>query len=116
MPISRYAASRRWSMANTALVVGATGIVGRAPAGLLAEDSWTVAGLQRNATAQDGVTPVLADLQDRSSLGALKDLRSSHVFISTWARQATEAKNIQVNRAMVRNLLDALRPAGTVRH
>ena len=38
------------------------------------------------------------------------------VFIATWSRQASEAENIRVNAAMVRNLLDALRPAGSVRH
>jgi nucleoside-diphosphate-sugar epimerase len=38
------------------------------------------------------------------------------VFITTWSRQATEAENIRVNAAMVRNLLDGLRPAGIVRH
>jgi nucleoside-diphosphate-sugar epimerase len=38
------------------------------------------------------------------------------VFITTWARQATEAENIRVNAAMVRNLLDGVRPAATVRH
>jgi hypothetical protein len=38
------------------------------------------------------------------------------VLITTWSRQATEAENIRVNAAMVRNLLDGLRSAGTVRH
>jgi nucleoside-diphosphate-sugar epimerase len=38
------------------------------------------------------------------------------VFFSSWLRQATEAENIRVNAAMVRNLLDALRPAISVRH
>jgi nucleoside-diphosphate-sugar epimerase len=104
-------------MTNAALVVGATGIVGSATAQLLVESGWKVAGLQRKSTAQNGVTPVAADLLDKSSLGAaLANLRPSHVFLSTWTRQATEAQNIQVNGAMVRNLLDALRPAGTVRH
>src|SRR6185312_14935015 len=32
------------------------------------------------------------------------------------SRQANEAENIRVNAAMVRNLFDALRPAGTLRH
>jgi nucleoside-diphosphate-sugar epimerase len=104
-------------MTNTALVIGATGIVGSATSGLLAETGWQVAGLARQPTAQDGVTSVTADLQDGPSLAAaLADVRPNHVFISTWARQATEAENIRVNSAMVRNLLDALRPAGTVRH
>jgi nucleoside-diphosphate-sugar epimerase len=38
------------------------------------------------------------------------------VFIATWSRQNSEAENIRVNGAMVRNLLDALRAAGSVRH
>ncbi|MGY3076766.1 nucleoside-diphosphate-sugar epimerase [Bradyrhizobium sp. LM6.10] len=35
---------------------------------------------------------------------------------STWLRQKTEAENILVNSVMVRNLLDALSSAGSVRH
>src|SRR5262245_22475150 len=47
---------------------------------------------------------------------AVANARPTYVFITTWARQANEAENIRVNGAMVRNLLDALRPAETVRH
>jgi hypothetical protein len=66
---------------------------------------------------QPGVISIAADLQDASSLmNALANVGPSHVFISTWARQANEAENIRVNGAMVRNLLDALRPAETIRH
>jgi nucleoside-diphosphate-sugar epimerase len=76
-----------------------------------------VAGLARLPAAQPGVISVAADLLDASSLtGALANLRPSHVFISAWLRQANEAENIRINSAMVRNLLDALRPAQTVRH
>jgi nucleoside-diphosphate-sugar epimerase len=104
-------------MTNTALVVGTTGIVGSAAARLLVNEGWKVYGLARKPTAQDGVTPVGADLQDPASVtAALAAVKPSHVFISTWARQATEAQNIAVNSAMVRHLLAALRPAGSVRH
>jgi nucleoside-diphosphate-sugar epimerase len=104
-------------MTNNALVVGATGIVGGAILRLLREKGWKVAGLNRSPATQEGVTFVSADLQDGASVNrALANLRPSHVFISTWARRATEAENIQVNRAMMRNLLDALHPMGTVRH
>ena len=34
----------------------------------------------------------------------------------SWLRQATEAENIRVNAGMVRNLLDAVRGSGSVRH
>jgi nucleoside-diphosphate-sugar epimerase len=102
---------------TSALIVGSTGIVGDATARRLKEDGWTVAGLSRKPVAQDGVSSIVADLQDKSSLiAALKSLRPTHVFISTWSRQATEVENTRVNRAMVHNLLAALRPASTVRH
>jgi nucleoside-diphosphate-sugar epimerase len=60
---------------------------------------------------------VAADLLDPESLRvALQSLRPTDVFINAWLRQATEAENIKVNRAMVRNVLDALAPAGSVKH
>ncbi|WP_424631300.1 SDR family oxidoreductase [Bradyrhizobium sp. SYSU BS000235] len=104
-------------MSNKALVVGASGIVGSATGALLNENNWQVWGLARKPVKQDGVTPVAADLLDPASLGsALSSLAPSHVFISTWLRQATEAENIRVNAAMVRNLLDAVRGSKSVRN
>ncbi len=104
-------------MTNTALIVGASGIVGSAATSLLVEKGWQVAGLARKAAEQAGVTSVRADLLDPDSLDtALGGIRPTHVFIATWSRQATEAENIRVNAAMVRNLLNALRPARTLRH
>lgn len=104
-------------MAKTALVVGASGIVGSATAACLVKEGWTVFGVARRPTGQEGVQPVLADLQDaEGTKAALAALRPDLVFIATWARQETEAKNIRVNAAMVRNLLDGVRPAGSVRH
>jgi len=101
-------------MAKTALVVGASGIVGGATAVLLAERGWTVHGFARRPGAQPGVRPVAADLQDAdATAAALRDLNPDAVFITTWARQNSEAENIRVNGAMVRNLLDGLpKPTG----
>ncbi|MCJ2053394.1 SDR family oxidoreductase [Methylobacterium sp. J-070] len=104
-------------MSNTALIVGASGIVGSATAALLHREGWTVAGLARHPVRQDGVEPVAGDLQDPASLErALADLAPTHVVLATWQRRPTEAEMIRVNRAMVENLLDALRPKGSVRH
>ena len=101
-------------MAKTALVAGVSGIVGSATAQLLLEQGWVVHGLARGATGQAGVQPVLADLQDaQATATALRDLQPDAVFITTWLRQDSEAENIRVNSAMVRNLLDALpKPVG----
>jgi len=104
-------------MTQTALVVGASGIVGSAITQLLLENNWQVAALSRSPSKAEGVIPVAADLQDPASVNAaLAELKPTHVFITTWSRQATEAENIRVNAAMVRNVLDAVRPAGSVKH
>jgi nucleoside-diphosphate-sugar epimerase len=105
-------------MAGSALVVGASGIVGNNLVRHLRRQGRQVYGLARRPPANiDGMQPVAADLLDPASLRrALQGLRPTDVFISTWLRQKTEAENIRVNSAMVRNLLDALSPGGSVRH
>ncbi|WP_267433413.1 SDR family oxidoreductase [Sphingomonas sp. GM_Shp_1] len=101
-------------MTKTALVVGASGIVGSATAKLLVEQGWDVHGLARRPREQNGVRPVAADLQDATATAeALRVLNPDAVFITTWLRQDSEAENIRVNGAMVRNLLDGLpKPKG----
>ena len=105
-------------MKRTALIAGVTGIGGNHLARELLANGWDVIGLSRRAP-QDlpGVRHVAADLLDPAALGAaLKDIAPTHVFITTWMRQDTEAKNIRVNAALVRNLLDALSPQKSLRH
>ena len=105
-------------MTQKALVVGATGITGSALIQQLLQDGWEVHGLARNPAALPaGVHGVSADLRDaQATRAALAGLHPTHVFITTWSRQANEAENIRVNAAMVRHLLDALQPAGSVQH
>lgn len=104
-------------MTKTALVVGASGIAGGALSAELAADGWSVLGLSRRPTGQTGVVPVVADLHDPvATHAALADVRPDAVFFTTWARQDTEAENIRVNAAMVRTVLDAVRPAASVSH
>jgi nucleoside-diphosphate-sugar epimerase len=103
---------------QTALVVGATGIVGLNLADHLAgQGQWMVYGLARKPSSLSGVRSIAADLLSPETLKtALDGLHPTHVFITTWQRQPTEAENIKVNSAMVRNLLDALSGAGSVQH
>lgn len=104
-------------MAKTALVVGASGIAGGAAASLLIEQGWQVLGLARRPATLPGLIPVVADLNDpAATAGALAGARPDAVFLTTWSRQATEADNFRVNAAMVRTVLDAVRPDATVRH
>ncbi|MBO1079021.1 SDR family oxidoreductase [Roseomonas haemaphysalidis] len=103
---------------NTALIVGASGITGSNLAQALIAEGWTAYGLARRPdTGLAGLRPVAADLLQPEALrAALAEVAPSHVFITTWMRNATEAENIRVNGAMVRNLLDALSPKRSVRH
>jgi nucleoside-diphosphate-sugar epimerase len=105
-------------MKRTALVVGVTGIGGNRTARQLLANGWDVVGLSRRPP-QDlpSVRHVAADLLDPAALAAaLATVSPTHVFITTWMRQDTEAENIRVNAALVRNLLDALSPKKSVRH
>ena len=105
-------------MARTAVVAGVSGIGGSYTARELLARGWTVYGLARRPPAGiPGLLPVAADLLDPAGLrAAVADIAPTHVFITTWMRQATEADNIRVNAGMVRNLLDALSSKGSLRH
>jgi nucleoside-diphosphate-sugar epimerase len=106
------------SSAKRALVVGSTGIVGRSLASMLARAGWTTFGLSRSASVElRGVANLRADLLDPAALAqAVADVRPSFVAITAWMRRDSEAENIQVNSAAVRNVLAALEPAKSVEH
>ena len=105
-------------MAPKALIAGITGIVGSNLARTLVAAGWQVDGLARRATyTPEGVRPLSADLLDPTSLSeALHGSQPTHVFLTTWLRQPTEAENIRINGTMVRNLLTAVEPLGSVQH
>lgn len=105
-------------MKKHALIAGVSGIIGRHLAEhLSACGGWTVSGISRNAeNLPAGVHSITADLMDRGALSkALADVTPTHVYITTWSRQATEAENCKVNGAMVENLMAAIAGKG-VRH
>ncbi|MFV8358919.1 SDR family oxidoreductase [Flavobacterium sp. LS1P3] len=105
-------------MENIALVVGATGITGSNLAEKLIAKGWTTFGLARNPRKDiENLHPVAADLLDLENLKtALKDISPTHIYITTWMRQDSEAENIRVNSLMVRNLLEALSAKKSVQH
>jgi nucleoside-diphosphate-sugar epimerase len=105
-------------MDKTALIIGATGIVGSTLAEHLIASGWRTYGLARHpAEGVAGLRPIAADLRDPTALsGALASVAPTHVFFTTWSRQPTEAENIAVNGAMMRNLLEALRPRRSIEH
>ncbi|WP_303311253.1 SDR family oxidoreductase [Hymenobacter sp. BT730] len=105
-------------MDKIALIVGASGIIGSNLARELLAQGWTTYGLSRTPKDEvPGLRPVAADLLDPASLEtALADVAPTHVFITSWMRQDTEAENIRVNSALVRNILAALASKQSVQH
>jgi nucleoside-diphosphate-sugar epimerase len=105
-------------MKQTALIVGVSGMAGRNLADLLiAERNWTIYGMARHPGQRDGVIAVAVDLQDAVAVrSALENVKPTHIFLTTWLRQPTEAENIRVNAGMVRNVLDAVSQAKSTQH
>jgi len=98
-----------------ALVVGATGVVGRRLAEYIdGLDSWEVVGLSRRAAiAGDRVLRISVDLSNREETeAALRHLDDvTHIFYEARFDHAEgEAESIEVNTAMFRNLIDAIVP------
>lgn len=100
------------------LVVGASGIAGQATVRhLMAQDRDVVALSRGRNPVPDAVRRVAADLLDLDALAAAVDgIRPSAVVFTAWMRQQTEAENIAVNGAALRNLLEVAGAPGTVRH
>lgn len=101
-------------MTRHALIVGATGIAGSNLAEhLVALGGWEISGLSRSQSPIAAVKTLSCDLTSAASVAAaLEGVRPTHVFITAWSRQETEEKNCEVNGAIVRNVLDALKGRG----
>ncbi|WP_437889947.1 SDR family oxidoreductase [Phytobacter sp. V91] len=97
-------------MQKQALIVGISGVIGRALAAKLNAEGWNVVGLSRGRGAiPEGCTSLVADLTDASAVkAALQSIKPDALFFSVWARQENEKANIRVNGTMVKNVIEAL--------
>lgn len=97
-------------MQKQALIVGISGVIGRALAETLQQAGWQVTGLSRGRGAiPQGCESLTADLTSGEAVNAaLADRRFDAVYFSVWARQASEKENIRVNGTMVDNVIAAL--------
>ena len=106
-------------MSGRALVVGATGISGGNVAQRLLADGWQVLGLSRRPAgsrrSESRRWPPTSRTPRRSPRPCAASA-PTHVFFTTWSRQATEAENCDVNGRMLQNLLDATAAEKSVRH
>ena len=99
-----------------ALVMGVTGVVGRALArNLQAHPDWEVIGVSRRPPANAGYRVVGVDLMDpvdcRDKLRALSSI--THIFYCARASHTMTVKEpIEENVSMLRNVIDAMESAG----
>ncbi|WNN49545.1 SDR family oxidoreductase [Siccibacter colletis] len=97
-------------MQKQALIVGISGVIGRALAEKLQHEGWQVTGLSRGrSAAPEGCRSLTADLTDSDAVRtALANEKPDALFFSVWSRQENERENIRVNGGMVRNVIEAL--------
>jgi nucleoside-diphosphate-sugar epimerase len=97
-------------MQKHALIVGISGVIGRALAEKLQQEGWQVTGLSRGRGAiPEGCRSLTADLTDAHAVSAvLAKEKPDALYFSVWSRQENEKENIRVNGGMVRNVIEAL--------
>jgi nucleoside-diphosphate-sugar epimerase len=100
---------------GTALVAGATGVVGRNLLRLLVSDpDWNVIAVSRRTPDIEGeYRHIAADLVDPidagAKLGGLTDV--THVFFSAYIEKPSWVEMVAPNMALLTNLMDAAEPA-----
>jgi nucleoside-diphosphate-sugar epimerase len=103
---------------KTALVVGATGVVGtKLVEELQAQGDWQIIGLSRRGGTDSARTRYIAvDLLDaRDTLDKLKDLRDvTHIFFACFIERPTWAEMVGPNLALLVNVVDAIEPVAKV--
>ncbi len=97
-------------MQKKALIIGISGVVGRALAKKLNQEGWIVTGLSRGrSNIPEGCISLTADLTNAEAVNqALKNIEPDAVIFSVWSRQENEKENIRVNRMMVLNVIESL--------
>ncbi|MBE1206866.1 SDR family oxidoreductase [Aminobacter carboxidus] len=106
---------------NTALIVGAHGVIGSNLASHLATlGNWNIIGLSRRGDPNQGqIRHIAVDLLDhkdsREKLGGLTDV--THIFYAAYQDRSSWAELVEPNVAMLRNVVDTVEPvAQNLRH
>ncbi len=100
---------------KTALVTGATGVVGRNLLKyLIAEGGWNIIAVSRRAPDLEGnYTHIPVDLLDPADCTAKlgRDLGISHIYFAAYIEKPDWAQMVPPNLDMLVNLMDAVEPA-----
>jgi len=108
------------NMTQTAIIAGASGLIGRRIAErLLATGGWNVIGLARRPPATGDLRWIAVDLADandcKQKLGGLK--QATHIFYAArYDHPENMPEPVDVNTAMLINLVNALEPVAALKH
>ncbi len=107
-------------MTRTAVVAGASGLVGRCIVTELCKaGGWNLIGLGRRAQTMEGVRWIAVDLANaadcRHALGNLKEV--THLFYAgRYDHPEGVPESVEINTAMLVNLINALEPVAPLQH
>ena len=105
---------------KTAVVAGASGLIGRRIADqLLTQGNWEVIGLARRAQARRGMQWIAVDLADRNEAEQkLRGIAATHVFYAARFDHPVEGRteDVEANTNMLRNLVTTIEAAGRLEH
>lgn len=99
---------------NTALIVGANGVIGTNLIAHLAKlEDWNIIGLsRRGGTDRSNIKYIAVDLLDpencRTELGGLTSV--THIFYAAYQERPSWAELVQPNLAMLANVINAIEP------
>ncbi len=106
--------------ARTALIAGASGLIGRRIADhLIATSNWDVIGLARSMRTSPDMRWIAVDLNDlvdcQRKLGALHEV--THVFYAArFDHPEGIPESVEINAAMLSNLVTVIEPVAKLRH
>ncbi len=104
---------------KVALVPGASGFIGRRICEHLIAAGWNVTGIARQPRTSAGMRWIAADLNDAADCAAkLRGLRDiSHIFYAArFDHPEGIPESVEINAAMLENVVKAIEPAGSLRH
>ncbi|MEQ1776845.1 MAG: SDR family oxidoreductase [Burkholderiales bacterium] len=107
-------------MTNTAIVAGASGLVGRCIVEELRnQGGWNIVGLGRRAQVMPGVRWIVVDLANAAdcqrTLGQLSE--ATHVFYAgRHDHPEGVPESVEINTAMLVNMINALEPVAKLKH
>lgn len=105
---------------KTAVVAGASGLIGRRIVDqLLADGGWNVTGLARRAQTRPGMQWIAVDLADRNDVARKLDgLAATHIFYAARFDHPVEGKteDVETNTTMLKNLVGVVEAGGKLEH